>query len=174
MSDSFQTHGLCSPRGSSVHGILQARIHGLPFPYPGDLPHPGIKSGSPSLQADSLLSSKESFGKRSLPLNMLENYHVWSWGLRDDVTCFWPQRAVRGQTQTNPLQSSSKLSHHPGWCEEQRQLETGSSLGTSLVVQWLRLCTPSAGEQGLMPGRGARFHMLKLKFLYAATKTQHS
>ena len=25
----------------------------LPFPCPGDLPHPGIKPGSPALQADS-------------------------------------------------------------------------------------------------------------------------
>ena len=34
----------CSPSGSSVHGILQARIQsGLPFPSPGDLPNPGIK-----------------------------------------------------------------------------------------------------------------------------------
>ena len=29
---------------------------GLPFPSPGDLPHPGIEPWSPSLQADSLLS----------------------------------------------------------------------------------------------------------------------
>ena len=29
---------------------------GLPFPSPGDLPDPGIKSGSPALQADSSLS----------------------------------------------------------------------------------------------------------------------
>ena len=29
---------------------------GLPFPSPGDLPHPGIKSVSPTLQADSLAS----------------------------------------------------------------------------------------------------------------------
>ena len=29
---------------------------GLPFPSPGDLPDPGIKPGSPALQADSLLS----------------------------------------------------------------------------------------------------------------------
>ena len=29
---------------------------GLPFPSPGDLPGPGIKPGSPVLQADSLLS----------------------------------------------------------------------------------------------------------------------
>ena len=28
----------------------------LPFPSPGDLPNPGIKPGSPALQADSLLS----------------------------------------------------------------------------------------------------------------------
>ena len=29
---------------------------GLPFPSPGDLPDPGIKSGSPTLQADALPS----------------------------------------------------------------------------------------------------------------------
>ena len=34
---------------------------GLPFPSPGDLPDPGIKPGSPALQADALLS--EPLGK---------------------------------------------------------------------------------------------------------------
>ena len=34
----------CSPQGSSIHGIFQARI--LPFPTPGDLPDPGIKPTS--------------------------------------------------------------------------------------------------------------------------------
>ena len=29
--------------------------NGLPFPSPGDLPHPGIQPGSPALQADALL-----------------------------------------------------------------------------------------------------------------------
>ena len=43
----------CSPPGSSVHGILQAR-GGLPFPSPGDLPNPGIEARSPALQTDSL------------------------------------------------------------------------------------------------------------------------
>ena len=34
----------CSLPGSSVHGILQARIlGGLPCPPPGDLPNPGIE-----------------------------------------------------------------------------------------------------------------------------------
>ena len=32
----------CLPPGSSVHGILQARILEYPFPSPGDLPDPGI------------------------------------------------------------------------------------------------------------------------------------
>jgi len=34
----------CSPQGSSVHGVSQARIlSGLPFPSPGNLPDPGIE-----------------------------------------------------------------------------------------------------------------------------------
>ena len=47
----------CSPPGSSVHGIFQARYwSGLPFPSPGDLPNPGIEPGSPALEADTLTS----------------------------------------------------------------------------------------------------------------------
>ena len=39
----------------TVHGILQARVlEWVPFPSPGDLPNPGVKSRSPTLQADSL------------------------------------------------------------------------------------------------------------------------
>ena len=35
----------CSPPGSSVHGIFQARtLEWLPCPPPGDLPYPGIES----------------------------------------------------------------------------------------------------------------------------------
>uniref|UniRef100_A0A8C6FPU7 Translationally-controlled tumor protein n=1 Tax=Moschus moschiferus TaxID=68415 RepID=A0A8C6FPU7_MOSMO len=47
---------ICSLLGFSVHGILQARILGLPFPSPGDLPDPGIEPGSPALEADALTS----------------------------------------------------------------------------------------------------------------------
>ena len=47
----------CSPPGSSVHGILQARkLEWEPFLSPGALPDPGIEPGSPVLQADSLPS----------------------------------------------------------------------------------------------------------------------
>ena len=37
------------------HGILQARIlEWIAYPFPGGLPDPGIKPGSPALQVDSL------------------------------------------------------------------------------------------------------------------------
>ena len=54
---------------------------------------------------------------------------------------------------------------------------------TSLVVQWLRLCTSNAGVLGSIPDWGPRSGMLQLKsshatmktkILYAPTKTQHS
>ena len=54
----------CSPPGSSVHGIFQAKYwSGLPFPSPRDLSNPEIKPASPVLQAHSLLLSHQgSFG----------------------------------------------------------------------------------------------------------------
>ena len=53
---------LCDPTdwilpGSSVHGILQARIlEWVTIPFPGYLLDPGIKPSSPTMQADSLTS----------------------------------------------------------------------------------------------------------------------
>ena len=39
----------CSPPGSSLHGILRQEYwSGLPFPSPGELPDPGIKTASPA------------------------------------------------------------------------------------------------------------------------------
>ena len=35
---------------------MQEYWSGLPFPSPGDLPNPGIKPGSPALEADALTS----------------------------------------------------------------------------------------------------------------------
>ena len=43
----------CSQPGSSVHGILQQGYwSGLPFPSPGHLPDPGIKTASPALAGE--------------------------------------------------------------------------------------------------------------------------
>ena len=47
----------CTPPGSSVHGILQARIlEWIAISFSRDLPNPGIKPWSPALQADALSS----------------------------------------------------------------------------------------------------------------------
>ena len=47
----------CSPPGSSVLGIRQARIlEWVASLFSKNLPDPGIEIGSPALQADSLLS----------------------------------------------------------------------------------------------------------------------
>ena len=52
----------CSLPSFSVHGFSRQEYwSGLPFPSQGDLPDPGIKCGSPALQADILPS--ESPGK---------------------------------------------------------------------------------------------------------------
>ena len=46
---------ICNHLGSSVLGILQARIlERVAFPSPEDLPDPRIEPASPALQADSL------------------------------------------------------------------------------------------------------------------------
>ena len=53
---------LCDPMGYSLPVSLSMEFSrqeywsGLPFPSPRDLPYPGIKPGSPALQADFLLS----------------------------------------------------------------------------------------------------------------------
>ena len=52
---------------------------GLPFPSPGDLLHPGIKPGSPTLQADSL--PFEPSGKTPEELNPL---------LKEALIINWP------------------------------------------------------------------------------------
>ena len=55
----------CSLPGSSIHGILQARIlEWVTISFPGDLPDPGIEPRSPALEADALTSELK-------PLNLI-------------------------------------------------------------------------------------------------------
>ena len=42
------------------------------------------------------------------------------------------------------------------------------NVGNSLVVQWVRLCTPNAGSLGLIPGQGT------ISCMHAATKSPHA
>ena len=55
--EAFDAPWTVTPPGSSVHGILQARVlEWIAIPFSRDLPNPGIEPGSPALQADSLPS----------------------------------------------------------------------------------------------------------------------
>ena len=58
MSDSLQPPGVCVAYQAPLFVEFSRPEYwsGLPFPPPRDLPDPGIKPWSPSLQADSLLS----------------------------------------------------------------------------------------------------------------------
>ena len=86
--------GDCSPPGSSVHGILQARIlewvaisFSISFsPSPGDLPDPGIEPRSPALQADAL--SSEPPGKPQWGGGVLNNSASLSRSMFLDL-CTW-------------------------------------------------------------------------------------
>ena len=76
MSDSFATQwtvALQAPLPMRFPG--QEYWSGLLFPSPGDLPDPGIKPGSPALQADALLS--EPPGK---PLRTHIQEHMYTCG----------------------------------------------------------------------------------------------
>ena len=58
---------------------------GLPFPSPGDLPNPGIKPGSPVLQAGSLLSEPPSGGSVMVKGQILDKGRRVAWG--EDGAC---------------------------------------------------------------------------------------
>ena len=61
------------------------KTSGLPFPTPGDLSNPGIKPGSPALQADSLPSDPQ--GKLCLLIEKFSNVtHNYVYALLEIVT----------------------------------------------------------------------------------------
>ena len=73
-----------SPPGSSVHGILQARmLEWLPFPPPGDLPNPGIElvSLTPPALADGFFTIREAPKDTQAPF-LLSGF------LNSSPTCF--------------------------------------------------------------------------------------
>ena len=49
-----------------------------------------------------------------------------------------------------------------------------ASLGTSVVVQWLRLYNPCVGSPGLIPGQGTRSHMLQPRVHMLQLKIPHT
>ena len=72
------------------------------------------------------------------------------------------------------LPISAQLSHPPLFSNFTNQPFPLHALGSSLLVQWLRLHAPNAGGSGSIPAQGTRYHMLQSKIPHAATKTWHS
>ena len=69
----------------------------------------------------------------------------------------------QGQGERAPQRSGQRdkggSGHQVSWEQRKKGLrEVG--IGASLVVQWLRLHTPSAGSPGSIPSHGSRSHML--------------
>ena len=82
---------VCSPPGSSVHGILQARmLEWVAISSSRDLPNPGIEPRSPALQADffTVWATREaeepfSFIKFFIKFHCIKFYTSRSWLLLD-------------------------------------------------------------------------------------------
>ena len=60
MSDSVPLRTVAHQAPLSMGFSRQEYWSGLPFPFPGDLPDPGMEHGSPALQADCSLSHQGS------------------------------------------------------------------------------------------------------------------
>ena len=112
----------CSPPGSFVLGVLQARIlERVAIPSPGDLPNLGIKTRSPALQADSLLTEpagkpterETSFQMESSSVSHSVPNSLWT----DSMDCSPPGPSVHGIFHGRILEgvaiSSSKGSSLP-------------------------------------------------------------
>ena len=68
----------CSPPGSSVQEILQARTVELAaISFSGDLPDPGINPGFPALQAGSLPSELQGSPSIKIYANTTTPYHFY-------------------------------------------------------------------------------------------------
>ena len=53
----------------------------------------------------------------------------------------------------NPIQEQTVVLTQGSWADAEFP---NSNRGTSLAVQWLRLCTSTAGDAGLIPGQGTK------------------
>ena len=79
----------CSLPGSSVHGILQARIlKGVAISFSRDFPYPAIDPGSPALQVDSL--PNELSGK---PICQLKNLLIEEAEIAYNIV-FWEKQIL--------------------------------------------------------------------------------
>ena len=128
---------LCDPVdcGSSVHGILQARIlQWVAIPFSGVLPHSGIEPMSPTQQADSVSSEppeKPHLASDHSKTQLLPTLIISNMVLRMKPRCWLIQQripAARWQWLMRNIKQKQGLS----W--------------------WLRRCASNTGAAGSIPG----------------------
>ena len=93
----------CSPPGSSVHGFSRQEYwSGLPFPFPGDLPNPGIEPGSPTLQADTLSSEPPGKPPGSQRIRVSASTSVLPMYIQDWFPFLCPPCSPRDSQESSP------------------------------------------------------------------------
>ena len=140
----------CSPPGS-MEFSRQESWSGLPFPSPGDLPHPGIQPGYPALQADSLLSEPPGGSKlaalHTAPACLHAKLLQSCLSLCDPMDHSPPGSSVHGILQARTLEwvaiSSSRGSSQPRF---QTHVSYVSCIGRWILYHW---CLESSGERKL-------------------------
>ena len=79
MSDSVTPCTLACQAPLSMESSRKEYCSGFPFPSSGDLPDPGIKPGSPALQADSSLSQSSFVPRSHILPGRLPYLNDWIW-----------------------------------------------------------------------------------------------
>ena len=97
---------------------------GLPFPSPGDLPNPGIEPGSPTLQADALLSEppgkpiadedrcknpQQNFSKQNSATHQKLIHHDQIWFIPRMQVFFNIQKSINVIHHINKLKDKKKI-----------------------------------------------------------------
>ena len=108
----------CSLPGSSVHGIILARIL-QPFPPPGDLPNPGIETASPVSPAlAGRLFTTAPRGNPALVINLISNQSPWLLLLAP--SCTWCLLPLAGQLHGHGACAVSVAFHWLSPCQERK------------------------------------------------------
>ena len=168
----FATHMNCSPPGSCVCGIFQARIlEWQTFPSPGELLTPGIEPGSPALQVDSLQSQLP--GKPILSLSCVRLFAT-PWAIQSlefSRPEYWngqlfpssgdlPNSGIEPRPPT--LQADSLLAEPPG-------KPKNIGVGSLSLLQWIFLAWES--NQGVLYCRQILYQLSYQGSAYISTHT---
>lgn len=117
-------------------------------------------------------------------------------GMTDSLTTDFPRGTVKAKTLWSNIQKMLKYSSQFSSVQVNTNIIysepsfNNQHIGTSLMVQWLRIHAPNARRPGSIPSQGTRSHMpqlrihvlplnilnatIRMKVLCAATKTSHS